>query len=251
MDSSPLAKLPGELRNNIYEFALLAPKGIELCFIKAPVQDNRQTDSTLQTRPLPPHGISPNLLATCKQIRHEALPALFANTFIIPLNWEFLLANATSAATALANWAAKHSTSAHPIKNIQFNYVDLGVEELNGITTFSKLLLRLLKPTGITPSIPLSFDLMLRAMDFDSTHIAHLDLGLKTAAENRKAISKAVHDAQVSVLTEEPPWRTVGGLGSLAYEPMQVYRWVRNEGEYIEEMVGVVQEGKVVGEKED
>ena len=74
MEESPLYKLPGELRNRIYELALLQSGGITV-FVSA----------------LRPHLFKPtetsNILAlteTCKDVRHESSPIFYEiNTFTL------------------------------------------------------------------------------------------------------------------------------------------------------------------------
>ncbi|CAK4033073.1 Hypothetical predicted protein [Lecanosticta acicola] len=80
MDESPLAKLSGELRNQIYELVLYEPTGIPL--YAGPFK-TRPTDYELMVRHLnkpatPPNNPLRGLPQTCKAIRHETLLLCFA-----------------------------------------------------------------------------------------------------------------------------------------------------------------------------
>jgi hypothetical protein len=79
MDNSPLGKLPGELRNNIYELVALKPNtAMRLC-ISANAAHAHTDDSDLAQTALA-------LAATCEEIRVEVLPLFYgANTFTFTL----------------------------------------------------------------------------------------------------------------------------------------------------------------------
>ncbi|KAK4633196.1 hypothetical protein CLAFUR0_03312 [Fulvia fulva] len=72
MDASPFNKLPAELRNNIYEFALTMPRDIELRCVDR--EEDQSSVLQLGTSDARDHL---RLLSTCKQIRQEALPLFF------------------------------------------------------------------------------------------------------------------------------------------------------------------------------
>ncbi|KAF2160998.1 hypothetical protein M409DRAFT_28606 [Zasmidium cellare ATCC 36951] len=256
MNNSLFGKLPAELRTSIYELALFSPNGIELGFIKAPIRGNWEEDSTLAIRPLNPHQLSPNLLSTCKQIHHEALPIVLSNHFTIPLNWNFLRHMALPAGRALADWGVRYTSHGHLITSLHITYSDLGMKELEGIAAFAKSSLHSLhslQHSGLRPSLTLSIDLVHRAIGQHSPYIAHVDLGLKSASGNRHAIAHVIRDADAMA----SPWyrpRLAPGtylLWQPGMEDALMRRTVREEAEYVESMVAYVQAGGVWAAEEE
>ena len=72
----PFLRLPAEIRNQIYRLCLCFPAG-ELARLR-----RLTTRNHLSAYLLPPLGLVPGLLATCRQLRTEARPLLYqANTF--------------------------------------------------------------------------------------------------------------------------------------------------------------------------
>jgi len=74
MDASPLAKLPPELRNNIFDLVVIIPNGVHLELSQGwPQTPDESADSVK-------HAMA--LMRTCKQIRQECFTTFFtANTF--------------------------------------------------------------------------------------------------------------------------------------------------------------------------
>lgn len=89
MDHSPLGRLPGELRNKIYELVLFEPDGIVICH--ASVHDHTLTRASLKPNGTKlPHALLAGLPCVCKEIRNETSGIYFTiNTKFTYLTYHY------------------------------------------------------------------------------------------------------------------------------------------------------------------
>lgn len=124
MDSSPLNRLPAELRNEIYELALTEPYGIVLDVNNHPAAAKYVYPKTIDTKTIlrcPRPAIS--LLSTCKQIRDEARSIYFSvNKLVLFFCYRTATDRAYEWITHLTKWMeAVGPAQAAQLRRVEFD----------------------------------------------------------------------------------------------------------------------------------
>ena len=77
---SPLLKLPGEIRNQIYSHAIVEDRPISLFLGDARTPNWSPPDHQCITN----RSVSPALAKVCRKLRHEVISTYFAEKFLLP-----------------------------------------------------------------------------------------------------------------------------------------------------------------------
>jgi hypothetical protein len=215
MEESPLYKLPGELRNRIYELALFQPGGITV-FVSA----------------LRPHLFKPtdtsNILALteiCKDIRHESSPIVYeTNKFSLISKYlgeqysgDIRTARNTQWETGLCVWL--HQLGKRNVNALSHVEIDIGTSFLYNYVPSSESIWR---------SVASVLDhfheetLVCMKTELDWTYESRRGFAISIPLSDPAAARQAVHDALEEQRRELVPWCEENHAGARRTEYMRV-----------------------------